>query len=139
LQPSTRLQDATSLVARVLLCAIFLRSIYAKVTSFEPTLSYMESQGLPGGAIGSALLVGAIVTLMAGVSALLSGWHARVGALLLVLFLIPTTLIFHLDLDDRGEIIQLCKNVSLLGGLLMVAAYGPGRWALGARPATAVT
>jgi putative oxidoreductase len=58
-------------------------------------------------AVGSALVI--------------SGWKARLGALLLLLFLVPTTLLFHTDVADRMERIQLLKNLAIMGGLLLVA------------------
>jgi len=51
----------------------------------------------------------------------ISGWRARLGVVLLLLFLIPTTLIFHGDVADKMERIQLFKNLAIIGGLLLVA------------------
>ena len=45
----------------------------------------------------------------------------RVGAVLLLLFLVPTSLIFHGDVGDPLQRIQLLKNVAIIGGLLLVA------------------
>jgi putative oxidoreductase len=40
---------------------------------------------------------------------------------LLLLFLVPTTLLFHGDVADKMERIQLLKNLAIMGGLLLVA------------------
>ena len=43
------------------------------------------------------------------------------AVLLLLLFLVPTTLLFHGDVADKMERIQLFKNLAIMGGLLLVA------------------
>jgi len=55
----------------------------------------------------------------------ISGWKARLGAVLLV-FLVPATLLFHGDVADAGERIQLFKNLAIMGGLLLVADQHSG-------------
>jgi uncharacterized membrane protein YphA (DoxX/SURF4 family) len=57
------------------------------------------------------------------------GYFTRFGAVLLLLFLIPTTLIFH-GADDPGQKIQFMKNVSMFGGLLVLLSAGAGRFSL---------
>jgi putative oxidoreductase len=52
---------------------------------------------------------------------LISGWKRRLGAVLLLVFLIPTTVIFHGAVAELPERIQLLKNVAIIGGLLLVA------------------
>jgi putative oxidoreductase len=80
----------------------------------------IASKGLP---IPSVLAVGAIACLLLGSLSLLLGFKTQIGALLLVLFLIPTTLLFHPFTTDLGNFL---KNLALIGGLLMVVSYGPG-------------
>jgi hypothetical protein len=55
----------------------------------------------------------------------ISGRKARLGAILLLLFLVPTTLLFHGDVSDAQERIQLLKNLSIMGGLLLVIDRHP--------------
>ncbi len=56
----------------------------------------------------------------AGSALVISGWKSRLGAVLLLLFLVPTTVLFHSDLSDAGERIQLLKNLATVGGLLLL-------------------
>jgi len=56
----------------------------------------------------------------------ISGIRARLGAILLLLFLVPTTLIFHNDVADAQQRIQLFKNLSIIGGLLLVTDRSEG-------------
>jgi putative oxidoreductase len=61
---------------------------------------------------------------------LILGYFARFGAFLLLVFLIPTTLIFHSNFGDQIQMIMFMKNVSMFGGLLVLLAVGAGRFSL---------
>jgi putative oxidoreductase len=75
-------------------------------------------------------LFGAIILELAGSIFAILGYYTRLGALLLLVFLIPTTIIFHTNFDDPSQIIHLMKNVSMFGGCLLLLATGPGRFSL---------
>ncbi len=111
------------MLARALLGLIFVMSGITKITGFEGTQQYMASHGIPATGI---LLVGAIVVeVLGGLSVILGLW-ARVGAAALILFLIPATLIFHTDFSQQTQLIMFLKNLSIMGGLLLVLAFGTG-------------
>jgi putative oxidoreductase len=88
----------------------------------------------------ASLLVPAsgVLALLGGLSVLI-GWKARFGALLLMLFLIPVTLMMHRfwGLDDPQaamlQRIMFMKNVSMLGGALILAYFGAGPISIDAR------
>lgn len=107
----------TLAVARILLSLIFLLSAFAKIAAPEFALGMMEAAGMP---LPKLFLAGAIGLLVIGSLALVSGKFVRVGVIALAMFLIPTTLIFHLDFADPVERISFFKNLGLLGGLLAV-------------------
>ncbi|NEP44831.1 MAG: DoxX family protein [Okeania sp. SIO2H7] len=113
------LEKWTILVARIFLSAIFIRSGISKIFSPESTQQYMESMSVPGW-----LLIPTIIVLLVGGVSVLVGYKARYGALLLIGFLIPTTLVFHTNFAERSEEIAFLKNLGLMGGLLMVAVFG---------------
>ena len=74
----------------------------------------------------------AIVFKLVGSFLLILGCSVRLGATLLLLFLIPTTLIVHcfwsLPVQDKPiEMVMFMKNISILGGLLVVLAVGKGK------------
>ena len=105
-------------IARVLLCLVFLHAVIGKLTGFAGVAGAIASKGLPL----APLLLGIAMALMAVGSVLvISGWKSRLGAVLLLVFLVPTTLLFHADVSDSGERIQLFKNLAIMGGLLLVA------------------
>ncbi len=117
------MQALLPLVGRILLAAIFLLSGIKKIRTFEATAASMGEQGI---FIPQVLLVGAIICLMLGSLALILGLKARWGAILLIIFMIPTTLIYHPPNGNEDDLIQFMKNLSIVGALLLVVSFGPG-------------
>ncbi len=123
----------TALVARVLVALIFLLSGLQKFFNVGGTTEIMVQHQIPF--IFASLLIAIAVELGAGV-ALLLGWWTRVAASALVIFLIPTTLIFHTNLvivHETSQAVELLKNLAIIGGLLSIAANGAGGFSLDAR------
>lgn len=129
-----RTHSFVPVAGRVLLALIFFMSGVGKIGDFAGTQQYMAAFGMP---LTALFLVGAIVFEIGGALSLMAGFKARWGALALIVFLIPATLIFHTDFADQQQVIQFLKNLAILGGLLMVVAYGAGPWSLDARGRTA--
>ncbi len=117
------------LIGRVLLGLIFVMSGVNKITGFEGTQQYMASYGIP---LTSVALIGAILVEILGGLSIIIGYKARWGALALFAFLIPATLIFHTDFSSQTQMIMFLKNLSIMGGLLLVATYGSGPLSVGA-------
>jgi|SRR5690554_4854509 len=105
-------------VGRWCLAGIFLLSATQKIMNPSKALGMMEAKGMP---LPALFLAGAVGLLLIGVLSLLTGKYLRYGVSALVLFLIPTTLLFHLDFPD--ERISFFKNLAIFGGLLMVDAF----------------
>ena len=105
-------------IARVLLCLVFIHAVIGKLTGFAGVAGAIAAKGLP---LAPVLLVAAMALMAVGSALVISGWKARLGAVLLLVFLVPTTLLFHGDVSDAQERIQLLKNLSIIGGLLLVA------------------
>lgn len=125
-------RDIAALVARILLSIMFIKSGFGKIPGFEGTAGYIASKGLP---MPQLLAIGAIVVELGGGLLLLVGYKARWAALAIFLFLIPTLLFFHnfwtFPPDQyQTQQIQFMKNLTIMGGMLMVWAFGPGRFAL---------
>jgi putative oxidoreductase len=130
-------KDTLLLLGRVLLSLIFILSGYGKITGWEDTSAYMASKGMP---LVPLFLLGAIILELGGGLLVAVGYRARIGALALIIFVIPTTLIFHnfwalADPERQLQTIMFLKNVSMLGGLLLIVACGAGRFSVdGLRP-----
>jgi putative oxidoreductase len=125
--PMDKWKALATLVGRILLALIFLQSGIGKIGNFAGTAQYMTSQGMSN---TSFFLVGAIFFELAGSITIMLGCFTRFGALLLLIFLIPTTLVFHADSADPMQKIQFMKNVSMFGGLLVLFSTGAGRYSL---------
>ncbi|MGQ4647919.1 DoxX family membrane protein [Lyngbya aestuarii] len=118
------------LFARIFLAIVFLNSGISKLFGFAETQQMMTERGLP---VAGLLLVGNIVFQLVGATSLVVGYKVRWGAILLILFLIPTTLVFHNFLADPGETNSFLKNLALIGALMMVYYFGAGPVSFDAR------
>jgi len=118
------------LAARVCLCLIFLKAGISHLLGFNSTVLMMTSKGLP---IAKSLLLFTVVFQLLGGLSLLLGYKVKSGSILLILFLIPATLVFHNPIADPNEINDFLKNLGLIGGLLMVIYSGAGALSIDSR------
>ena len=114
-----------SLLGRILLAAIFLLSGYHKLMDPQGTQEFMISMGMT--TVTTLFYWGAVAIEIGGGLSLLFGFMTRTGALVLALFMIPTTAIFHINFSDPNQMIHFLKNLAMTGGLMYVMTYGPGR------------
>ena len=107
--------------ARVSISAIFISAIPSKINDFEGTVEYISSKSIPE-PISSILLVGAIICLILGSGFFIFGENQKIGSVFLLLFLVPTTIIFHVfPFHQRA----LFMNLGLIGGLIITAIREP--------------
>lgn len=127
---SERIQHPISLaVARLLLSGIFLKSGISHGLDFMGMQQAILAKGIPA-FLAPGMALGGTILLLAGGLSILLGYKIRVGAKLLILFLIPATLLFHLNLTEQMQQIQFLKNLGLMGGLLLLMQTGAGYWSL---------
>jgi putative oxidoreductase len=88
----TLLQNIVVLVARVLLCLVFLSGAVGHLMNWGGTTQSMADKGM---VFVNFMLVGAVTFLLLGGLSVLLGYYARVGSLLLIVFLVMVTPIFH--------------------------------------------
>ncbi len=119
---------------RLLFVAIFLSSVPMHFS--RAGVDYAAQQGVP---LANVLVpISGVLALLGGLSVLL-GYHARVGAVLLALFLVPVTLMMHKFWDiaepmqRQMQQIMFAKNVSMLGATLMLMYFGAGPVSVDAR------
>ena len=102
----------------------------------KQTIGYAASQGVPLAAI--AVPLSGVLAIAGGLSILL-GYRAKLGARLIVLFLIPVTLMMHKfwtvadPMMAQIQMIMFMKNISMLGGALLISQFGAGPFSLDAR------
>ena len=107
--------------SRVSISAIFISAIPGKLNGFERTVEYISSKGIPD-PISSILLVGAIICLILGSGFFIFGENQKIGSIFLLLFLIPTTIIFHIFPFHQKAVLM---NLGLIGGLIITALREP--------------
>ena len=122
------------LVARILLAQLFIVSGFGKIGGFGKTAAYMASKGMP---MADALLVLTIALELGGGILLILGWQARWIAAAFFGFTFLAAVIFHpfwaVDAANfTSQLNNFMKNLSIMGGMLYVMAYGAGPFSLGA-------
>jgi len=119
---------ATAGAGRILLALLFVYAGLHKIPGYAATQAAMDSHGVPG------MLLPAVIALeFGGGLALLVGWRTRTAAVLLALFTLAATFLFHFDPGNAAQTTALVKNFAIMGGLLVLAAHGAGAWSLDAR------
>jgi uncharacterized membrane protein YphA (DoxX/SURF4 family) len=113
-------------LGRFLLALIFLVTAFRSATDIGSMVARLADKGMPYPQVAS---VGAIALETVGGLMLATGFQPRLGALLLMVFLIPTTILFH-PVTVPEQQIQFLINLGLLGGLCIVAGTGEGKRSL---------
>ena len=131
-----RTRNIAALAGRIMLALMFVLAGFGKIQGFADTTVLMTGAGLP---LVNVLLVLTILVELGGGAAIMVGWKTRPIALAVFLFTGMVTLVFHAFWaapPDQVMLQQLMfmKNVSVMGGLLMLFAFGPGDYALDDSP-----
>ena len=140
--------NAIILVARILLSFIFIYSGYGKLIDPAGTAGMITGAGLPA-ATALAYLAG-LFELVAGLFVLV-GFQTKITSWLLALFCVFTGVVFHsgtvaVEGWPEGALgwinalngIMMMKNITLAGGYLLLATFGPGAYSVDARRGAAV-
>jgi putative oxidoreductase len=125
-------RDTILLVGRVLLMVLFVMFGWTKLTGFSATEAYMATTGAPVPVAAAAIAV--VMELAVGL-AIVVGVFTRPLALLLALYTLGTALIGHhywtqTGMEQYVNMVNFYKNVSIIGGLLLLAVSGPGRYSI---------
>ena len=125
-------RDSVALIGRILLALVFVMSGFDKLTGFTGTVGYIASENVPMPKIAAVV---AIVIELGGGLAIVAGWMTRWAALVIAIFLIVITPIFHdfwtmTGAERMTNQIMFMKNVSMLGGFLVLFAFGPGKYSV---------
>jgi putative oxidoreductase len=127
-------QGAVVVLGRFLFVLIFLMIVPNHFS--RQTIAFAASQGVPLASI--AVPLSGVLAGVGGLSILL-GYRAKLGAWLIVLFLVPVTLMMHKfwtvqdPMMAQIQMILFMKNVSMLGAALLISQFGAGPFSLDAR------
>tara|TARA_Y100001968_G_C18757238_1_gene436110 strand:+ start:112 stop:492 length:381 start_codon:yes stop_codon:yes gene_type:complete len=102
-------------LARILLSSVFVIALPSKLTAFPSVVNAISQRGIPE-PIAILLLVAAIGCISFGSILLVFGGKQKLGAGLLLIFLVPTTIIFHLFPFQTKAVFM---NLGLIGGLML--------------------
>ena len=127
------MKDFLYLLGRIFIATIFIYEAYDSIYYFHMTKATMSMYGLTWRQ--DLLLAGAIILLVLGGLMVLIGYRSSFGAILLILYYLPVTLIVHSFWNDpvkvqRIQAIMFMKNIAIMGGLLMIIVNGSGRYSI---------
>jgi putative oxidoreductase len=125
-------KDELILIARVLLMILFVIFGWSKLTGFSGTVGYMAAEGTPLPTL--AAIIAILMEFFVGVAIVL-GFYTRPLALLFAFYTLGTGLIGHhfwtmADGERAANMINFYKNVSIMGGLLLLCVTGPGKYSV---------
>jgi putative oxidoreductase len=125
-------QPALLLLARVFIAALFLVSGTRKLLAYGATIGYFAKLGFPA---PEAFTVIAIAIEIGAALMLVAGWRTRWAAWALIVLVAVATAMAHRfwQFDAAQQVNQMnhfLKNIAVIGGLLFVASFGPGRLSL---------
>lgn len=137
------LRNVTALVGRIFLALIFVLSGLNKIMNSSGTMGYMTQVGISANLVHPAFYLSIAVELGCGLL-VMAGLQARLAALIIFLWLIPVTLMFHVagyfHAVEQHQVIaaltqqtMYLKNIAIMGGLLVLAAMGPGGFSIDGR------
>jgi putative oxidoreductase len=135
LYPIGKISNAGLLLARAIICWLFIWAGSNKLVDWSWATHFVASAGVPF--VDVALVIGIFLEFLGGTMVLL-GYRTRAAAAILLVFLVPVTLVAHQFWNFEGmyAVIQethFMANLAIIGGLLLLSVAGPGRYSLDAR------
>ena len=132
MNPSPATQNLLTLAGRALIALLFIPAGFGKLMGFAGIAGYIASRGVPLAEVCAALAIAAELGL--GIL-LLIGWQTRWAALGLAIFTAVITPIFHnfWTMADAQKMMNqqaFFKNIAVVGGLLVITAFGAGAFSL---------
>lgn len=118
--------DVLVLIGRILFALLFLGSGFGHLAQRESMAQYAQFKGIPMPML--AVPASGVLLLAGGLSVLLGVW-ADLGALLLILFLVPSAFLMHAFWKEtdpeakQGEMVHFNKDIALAGAALMLFAF----------------
>ena len=123
------------MMARLLLVSEFLIALNGKISGWDGQAAYMAAHGMH---FVAPFLAAALAIELIGSICLITGYRASTASAVMFVYLGIVSVRLHdfwnlTGMAAGGTMTQFFKNLGMMGGLLMIAVYGPGRWALSRR------
>lgn len=130
-------QNLVALVGRILLAVMFVTAGFGKIGGFAGSVAYATNAGLPMPQV--AVAIGLLIELVGGLLVIV-GLFTRPAAFAIALFCVVAAFFFHNywampEAQKMMQSINFWKNISIAGGALVLAAFGPGGYSLDAKRA----
>ncbi len=108
-------------LGRLCISAIFVITGVMHILAWHEKTAGLAAKGMP---FPDFFLACAVVLMIGGGILLVTGQRINLAALALLVFMVPTTLLYHNfwsgPVDHQGQLIQFLKNLAIMGGLLMI-------------------
>ena len=112
-------------LGRIFLCTIFLIEGFRKLFFQEQTIEFMEAYGVPGILFIPSVIVEILFPLL-----IIVGYKTKLASLVMILFILTVTIIFHTDFSNEMQLIAFLKNIAIAGGFLIIFARSTGKYSI---------
>ena len=116
------------LIGRIFISLVFLIAGFGKIFSYDNTIDYMESFGVPAYLLIPAIIVEILFPLL-----VIIGYKTKFSALILALFSMLLALVFHTNFSNQMQLMSFLKNLALSGGFLIIFINGGGKFSIDQR------
>lgn len=119
--------DELWLIGRILYCSLFIGAGVGQLVDLDGSIRYAESRGIGQSAQAGVITSG--VAFVVGAISIIFGIWGDLGALLLIITLIPLTFLMHKfwaerdPLDRQTQMSMFMKNIALIGGAVLIFSW----------------
>ena len=113
------------ILGRIFLSTIFIIEGLRKLFFQEQTIEFMEAYGVPGILFFPSVIFEILFPLL-----IIVGYKTKLASLVMILFILTVTIIFHTDFSNEMQLIAFLKNVAIIGGFLIIFAKSTGKYSI---------
>ena len=113
------------ILGRIFLSTIFIIEGLRKLFFQEQTIEFMEAYRVPGILFFPSVIVEILFPLL-----IIIGYKTKLASLVMILFILTVTIIFHTDFGNEMQLIAFLKNIAIAGGFLIIFARSTGKYSI---------
>jgi putative oxidoreductase len=123
------------LIARITMGILFIVPAIRQITGYQGSVKYFTSLGIPSPEV--VVVIAVIIEIVAG-AMLIVGWKTRWAAWALIVYVLIATAFAHRfwqfpEAQQFNQLNHFLKNFAVIGGLLYIISFGPGRLSVDSR------